>query len=187
MRSALSARWDAAEFRRSGNSVVPHQTKKRADVDFTNRKRPGVRSANRSDHEEAPTRVNRGFFGLTGTDHWGQSIQSVPISSWLVGSKGTIRPSSLLLCSARDFPGSQGHDHRPQHHKARGRCSGVQVVPVLFGPPHWLDCGWGAAGTASTRTPKHRRSLREAVAIRRRPRATITSLNFGQRVVGRQR
>jgi hypothetical protein len=81
-------------FKRSGNSVVPHQTKKRADVDFTDRKRPGVRSANRSDHEEAPTRVNRGFFGLTGTDHWGQSIQSVPISSWLVGSKGTIRPSS---------------------------------------------------------------------------------------------
>lgn len=60
VRSALSARWDAAEFQRSGNSVVPHQTKKRADVDFTNRKRPGVRSANRSDHEEAPTRVNRG-------------------------------------------------------------------------------------------------------------------------------
>ena len=53
-------------FKRSGNSVVPHQTKKRADVDFTDRKRPGVRSANRSDHEEAPTRVNRGFFGLTG-------------------------------------------------------------------------------------------------------------------------
>jgi hypothetical protein len=98
------------------------------------------------------------------------AIYSVCTNFKLVGwFQGNDTNVILVIVLGTRLPGNQGHGHRPQQHKARGRCRGVQVVPVLFGPPHWLDCGWGAVGTASTRTPKHRRSLREAVAIRRRP------------------
>ena len=108
------------------------------------------------------------------------AIYSVCTNFKLVGWFQGNDTNVILVCAR--YATSREPRTWPPPQKALGRCRGV-----LFGPPHWLDCGWGDVGTASTRTPKHRRSLREAVAIRRRPRATITSLNFGQRVVGRQR